>query len=133
RAGRVAFQMADRPSAQCGYQYFHKVHSEIVLAVVAVDPCGNVDNRRPACGQKIDVITSIKERRSTMSILGLEKLTLAQQELMHRVHARHLDCQYPDRRAGMHILAAWVDPHGCVCVRLANGEWYHYRSTGDWD
>ncbi len=51
RAGRVVLQMADRPSAQCGYQHFHEVHSENCLTVVTVDPCGNVGNRRPACGQ----------------------------------------------------------------------------------
>lgn len=47
-------KMPGGPPLECGYQYFHKVHSENVLAVDAVDPCGNVDNRRLACGQKND-------------------------------------------------------------------------------
>jgi hypothetical protein len=31
----------------------------------------------------------------------------------------------------MDIVKAWVD-NDIVCVRLSNGEWYHYYSNGTW-
>lgn len=51
----MASQMAGRPPLECGYQYFHEVHSENVMAVDAVDPCGNVDNRRRLVDKKLRV------------------------------------------------------------------------------
>jgi len=42
----MASKMTGGPPHKSGYQYFHEVHSEKLIAVDAVDPCGNVDNRR---------------------------------------------------------------------------------------
>jgi len=42
----MAFKMTGGPPLKSGYQYFHEVHSKKLVAVDAVDPCGNVDNRR---------------------------------------------------------------------------------------
>lgn len=32
----------------------------------------------------------------------------------------------------MKIIEACIDESGVVCVRLKNGEWYHYTDDGTW-
>lgn len=35
-------------------------------------------------------------------------------------------------RSGYEIKKAWIDETGVVCVRLYNGDWYHYYEDGTW-
>ncbi len=43
----MASKMTGGPPLESGYQYIHEVHSENLLAVDTVGPCGYVGNRRP--------------------------------------------------------------------------------------
>lgn len=65
-------------------------------------------------------------------IKGIEKLTEKQIEHMERVNKHHTDCVGLDYKAGMEIIEAWVDERDNVCVRLKNGEWFHYLKDGTW-
>ena len=67
-----------------------------------------------------------------MSIKGLVKLSKEQQEHIMRVNKHHTDCNGTDRKPGMKIVEAWVNENGVTCVRLLNGEWYHYYKNGTW-
>ena len=51
---------------------------------------------------------------------------------MYEVNELHTQCVGIDYKEGMQITEAWIDEKNCVCVRLANGEWYHYTSTKEW-
>lgn len=65
-------------------------------------------------------------------IKGLLKLTESQKNHMHRVNEIHTKSVGDKYKAGMEITEAWVDKTNCVCVRLLNGDWYHYYSNGSW-
>jgi len=65
-------------------------------------------------------------------IKGIEKLTEKQIEHMERVNKHHTDCVGLDYKAGMEIIEAWVDERDNVCVRLKNGDWFHYLKDGTW-
>ncbi|HHY08908.1 MAG TPA: hypothetical protein GX530_10445 [Corynebacteriales bacterium] len=65
-------------------------------------------------------------------IKGIEKLTEKQIEHMERVNNHHTDCVGLDYKAGMEIIEAWVDERDNVCVRLKNGDWFHYLKDGTW-
>lgn len=67
-----------------------------------------------------------------MEIEGLLKLTQEQKEHMYKVHKNHVACNGTERQKKMQIVKAWIDENNTVCVRLANGEWYHYYSAGTW-
>lgn len=67
-----------------------------------------------------------------MKIKGLEKLTDEQKRLMQEVNELHTQCVGIEYKEGMHIKEAWLDENDCVCVRLANGEWYHYTAKKEW-
>ncbi|SDL19295.1 hypothetical protein SAMN05660472_02775 [Natronincola ferrireducens] len=67
-----------------------------------------------------------------MKIKGLSKLTEEQQKHMFNVHRNHVACNGTERQKNMEIVEAWVDTSNTVCVRLSNGEWYHYYSSGTW-
>jgi hypothetical protein len=67
-----------------------------------------------------------------MEIKGLLKLTEDQKQHMFRVNEIHVACNGTERQKNMQITEAWVDKDNCVCVRLANGEWYHYYSNQTW-
>lgn len=67
-----------------------------------------------------------------MGIKGLSKLSEKQKRHMFDVHKMHVACNGLERQSDMEIVKAWVDKENCVCVRLANGEWYHYYSNGTW-
>lgn len=67
-----------------------------------------------------------------MGIKGLSKLSKEQIQHMFEVHKIHVACNGSKRQKNMDIVKAWVDKENCVCVRLSNGEWYHYYSNGTW-
>ena len=66
------------------------------------------------------------------TIEGIEKLTEEQKKLMFEVNALHTNCVGNDYKAGMQITKVWIDDNNTVCVKLLNGEWYHYTSNQKW-
>ena len=65
-------------------------------------------------------------------IIGIENLTEDQKKLMHRVNKKHTDCVGSEYKAGMKITKVWLDENNTVCVKLRNGEWFHYYENGTW-
>lgn len=65
-------------------------------------------------------------------IKGIEKLSQEQKDHMERVNKLHTDCVGLDYKAGMKITEVWIDERNNVCVRLRNGDWYHYTKDGTW-
>ena len=65
-------------------------------------------------------------------IIGIENLTEEQKKLMHRVNKKHTDCVGNEYKSGMKITKVWIDENNTVCVKLKNGEWYHYYENGTW-
>ena len=65
-------------------------------------------------------------------IIGIENLTEEQKKLMHRVNKKHTDCVGNKYKSGMKITKVWIDENNTVCVKLRNGEWYHYYENGTW-
>lgn len=65
-------------------------------------------------------------------IIGIENLTEEQKKLMHRVNKKHTDCVGNEYKSGMKITKVWIDEKKILCVRLLNGEWYHYYENGTW-
>ena len=65
-------------------------------------------------------------------IKGIEKLTKEQVEHMKKVNKLHSDCVGTDYKSGMKVVEAWVDENNNVCVRLKNGNWFHYSKDNTW-
>lgn len=65
-------------------------------------------------------------------VKGIEKLTEEQKQHMARVNKLHTDCVGNDYKAGMEVVEVWVDERNNVCVRLKNGDWYHYLKDNTW-
>lgn len=65
-------------------------------------------------------------------IIGIHKLSKEQKDLMFRTNELHTKCVGNDYKAGMVIIKVWLDESNTVCVRLRNGEWYHYYENGTW-
>ena len=65
-------------------------------------------------------------------IEGIEKLTEKQKKLMFEVNALHMRGVGNDYKAGMQIVKTWVNDKDIVCVRLLNGDWYHYTGNYKW-
>ena len=65
-------------------------------------------------------------------IIGIEKLSEEQKKLMYRVNKKHTDCVGSEYKTGMKITKVWIDENNTVCVKLRNGEWYHYYENGTW-
>lgn len=65
-------------------------------------------------------------------IKGIEKLTQEQKDLMNKTNELHTEIVGLDYKKGMEIIETWIDENDCVCVRLKNGEWYHYSKDGTW-
>lgn len=65
-------------------------------------------------------------------IKGIEKLTQEQKDLMNKTNELHTEIVGMDYKKGMEIIETWIDENDCVCVRLKNGEWYHYSKDGTW-
>ncbi len=65
-------------------------------------------------------------------IKGIEKLTKEQIAHMERVNELHTKCVGLDYKEGMKIVETWVNERDTVCVRLKNGDWYHYTKEGTW-
>ena len=66
------------------------------------------------------------------AIEGIEKLTEEQKKLMFEVNALHMSGVGNDYKAGMQIVKTWVNDKDIVCVRLLNGDWYHYTGNYKW-
>lgn len=67
-----------------------------------------------------------------MAIKGLSKLTEEQKLHMFEVNKIHVACNGTERKKNMKIVEAWINERNCVCVRLSNGEWYHYYPDKTW-
>ena len=67
-----------------------------------------------------------------MAIDGISKLTKEQRDLMFAVNKLHKKCVGIKYKAGMQIVKTWVNDKGIVCVKLLNGDWYHYTSNHSW-
>ena len=65
-------------------------------------------------------------------IKGIEKLTEEQNNLMKKTNELHTKIVGMDYKDGMEIIETWIDENNTVCVRLKNGEWYHYTKDGTW-
>ncbi len=65
-------------------------------------------------------------------IKGIEKLTEEQKDLMKKTNELHTKIVGMDYKEGMEIIETWIDENNTVCVRLKNGEWYHYTKDGTW-
>lgn len=65
-------------------------------------------------------------------IIGIDSLNEEQKELMFRVNDLHTKCVGNDYKEGMEIVRTWINDNGTVCVRLLNGEWFHYWTNGTW-
>jgi hypothetical protein len=65
-------------------------------------------------------------------IKGIEKLTKEQEDLMKKTNKFHTEIVGLDYKDGMEIIETWIDENNTVCVRLKNGEWYHYTKDGTW-
>jgi len=63
---------------------------------------------------------------------GILELTVEQEEHMKRTNERHRACVGTDYKDGLTITEVWLDEKQTVCVRVKNGEWYHYYSDGSW-
>ena len=66
------------------------------------------------------------------AIEGIEKLTEEQKKLMFEVNALQTSCVGNDYKAGMQIVKTWVNDKDIICVRLLNGDWYHYTTAYKW-
>lgn len=65
-------------------------------------------------------------------IIGIDSLNEEQKELMFRVNDLHTKCVGNEYKEGMQIVRVWINDNGTVCVKLKNGEWYHYWTNGTW-
>ena len=65
-------------------------------------------------------------------IKGIEKLTKEQKDLMEKTNNLHTEIVGLDYKEGMETIETWIDENNTVCVRLKNGEWYHYTKDGTW-
>ena len=65
-------------------------------------------------------------------IKGIEKLTKEQEDLMKKTNKLQTEIVGLDYKDGMEIIETWIDENNTVCVRLKNGEWYHYTKDGTW-
>lgn len=65
-------------------------------------------------------------------IKGIGKLTEVQVNHMKKVNALHTDCVGLEYKAGMEIVEVWLNENNTVCVRLKNGNWFHYLKDCTW-
>lgn len=77
----------------------------------------------------LDVIEDVYD---PLEIIGFDGLTDEQQTHILAVNKRQIECSGTDRKLGLKILKAWLDESGVTCVKLLNGEWYHYYSDRSW-
>ena len=66
------------------------------------------------------------------TIEGIDRLTEEQKQLMFTVNALQTSCVGNDYKAGMQITKVWIDDNNTVCVKLLNGEWFHYTNNQKW-
>ena len=65
-------------------------------------------------------------------IKGIEKLSEEQKQLMLKTNKLHTEIVGNDYKSGMEIVETWLNKRDIVCVRLKNGEWYHYLKDNTW-
>ena len=65
-------------------------------------------------------------------IKGIEKLSNEQIEHIEKVNKLHTEAVGTDYKEGMKIIEVWLDENNVTCVRLKNGDWYHYAKDGTW-
>ena len=65
-------------------------------------------------------------------IKGIEKLSKEQKDHMKKVNELHTKAVGLEYKAGMEIIETWIDERENVCVRLKNGDWYHYLKDNTW-
>ena len=65
-------------------------------------------------------------------IKGIERLSQEQKDHMYKTNEFHTQIVGLDYKSGMEIIETWLDENNTVCVRLKNGEWYHYTKEGTW-
>ena len=66
------------------------------------------------------------------NIKGISNLSEDQKNHMVKVHSLHISCNGLERQKNMQIKEVWIDKNDTLCVRLCNGEWYHYYSNSTW-
>lgn len=66
-----------------------------------------------------------------MKIKGLEKLSEEQKIVMRETNELHIKAMGLDPK-DIQILETWIDENNCVCVRLSDGDWYHYTNDNTW-
>lgn len=74
----------------------------------------------------------LKYKGADQMIKGIEKLSKEQKDLMEKTNKLHTEIVGLDYKEGMEIIETWIDENNTVCVRLKNGEWYHYTKDGTW-
>lgn len=57
----------------------------------------------------------------------LDEKEIAEMKETNRIHTAGVGTDY---KAGMQIIKVWINKHGCICVKLKNGQWYHYKNFG---
>ncbi len=65
-------------------------------------------------------------------IKGLDSLSNEQKELLFRVNELHTKCVGSDYKEGMQVIETWINENNILCVRLKNGQWYHYNEKSEW-
>lgn len=65
-------------------------------------------------------------------IKGIEKLTKEQKDTMEKTNKLHTEIVGNEYKAGMKIIETWIDENNVLCVKLKNGEWYHYTKEKTW-
>ena len=81
----------------------------------------------------MDLLDKInKVKGADEMVKGIEKLTEKQKDHMYKTNEFHTQIVGLDYKSGMEIIETWVDENNTVCVRLKNGEWYHYTKDGTW-
>lgn len=63
-------------------------------------------------------------------IKGINKLNEEQLDHIYRVNKLHIEMSGNSKN--MEITETWIDGNGCTCVRLKNGDWYHYSKNNTW-
>ncbi|WP_430885180.1 hypothetical protein [Fusibacter sp. JL216-2] len=67
-----------------------------------------------------------------MAIKGVCGLSVDQEEHMMRVNEDHKACVGYKYKDGLTVTETWLDENETVCVRVKNGDWYHYYLDGTW-
>jgi len=64
-------------------------------------------------------------------IKGLEKLSPAEIDFISKVNENQKLAYGSEDAALYDVTEVWKED-GVICVRLGNGDWYHYLANGTW-